>query len=115
VATYHGIELPESVLRERRALARAGAVHVGIVVDPRGCLAAAPAVWASGVLADEQEPHALRFVAVEVAKALEARPWGRGTPSDDAVADAARLAARRAVEGRTGRKPVAWATVIRLA
>jgi len=66
---------------------------------------------ARGVDLGDDEPSALRFVALEVAKALEAAP---GVRNDDAIAEVARLAARRAVEVRTGRKPVCLVNVIRI-
>jgi ribonuclease J len=110
VATWQGLDIADSVLRERRALARAGALSVSLIVDRAGNLAVPPEVMARGVLHQEGEPPVLRFVGLEIVKALET-----ATSRDDAaLAEVARLAARRAVEARTGRKPVCWVTVSRL-
>lgn len=112
VPTFAGRELPLEVLRERQKMARAGVVHVTVVVDRRGALVSPPIVTTHGVLAEEDEPAALRGAAREVAKALEGRPL-RDRADDGAIADAARFAVRRAIEAATGKKPVALATVVR--
>src|SRR5262249_58890666 len=93
VAAWEGRELSGAVLRERRLLGRAGALHVSVVVDGKGRPVAKPAVWARGVLDDERDGSALRFVELEVVKALEDRSV-RGQ-SDDAIGEVARIAARR--------------------
>jgi ribonuclease J len=110
VATFAGIEIPAAVLRERHAVSRAGVLHVGIVLDAKGRLATEPLVTCRGVLDGEQDPSALRFIAIEIVKALGALK----NAGDTAIADASRLAARRVVEARTGRKPITSATVRRL-
>jgi ribonuclease J len=111
VATWEGEEIGESVLRNRRLLARGGALSVGLALDAQGRLAAPPAVQARGVVRGDEDPRTLRFVALEIAKALENSSDVR---DDETIAEIARLAARRAVEGRTGRKPVCLVTVIRV-
>jgi ribonuclease J len=113
IATWESKELAPSVLRERRLLSRGGVLHVSIVVDRHGKPVDQPAVWSRGVLENEQDAAVLRFVALEVAKTLEGRPWSSRSPDDEAIAEAARIAARRAVEAKTGRKPVTIATVVR--
>jgi ribonuclease J len=110
VATWQGMDIADSVLRERRALARSGVLSVSLVVDRSGNLAAAPLLMARGVTEGESDPAALRFVALEIARAVEST-----TAHDDAaLAETARLAARRAVETRTGKKPICLVTVNRL-
>jgi ribonuclease J len=113
IAAFAGIEIPDTVLCERHALSRAGVLHVSVVLDPKGRLAKEPVVFCRGVLEDEQVPSAVRFIALEVAKSLDGRRSPKD-PGDAAIAEAARFAARRAVETRTGRKPVTSATVGRL-
>ena len=110
VATWQGLPIADEVLRERRSLARAGVLSIGLAIDAKGRLASPPSVVARGVLEGEQDGATIRFVAVEIAKALE-----NGASRDDtAVAELARLAARRAVESKTGKKPVCLVSVIRV-
>src|SRR5262249_12024793 len=52
----------------------------------------------------------LRFVALEIARAVESA----SSRDDAALVDVAQLAARRAVEAKTGRKPVGLVTLTRL-
>jgi ribonuclease J len=111
VATWNGEDVPETVLHERRSLARGGSLFVSIVVDSRGRLAAAPVVVGRGITGEDQDASAFRFVAVEVAKACAA--YAKNS-SDEALADTARLAARRAVETRTGKKPVTLVAITRV-
>jgi ribonuclease J len=111
VATWEGLPIGESVLRERRSLARAGALSIGLAVDSKGRLAGPPSVLARGVLEGEEDGHVLRFVAVEIAKALNDGSAGR---DDNALAELARLSARRAVETKTGKKPVCFVNVLRV-
>ncbi|HMI86438.1 MAG TPA: ribonuclease J [Polyangiaceae bacterium] len=110
VATWEGMPIASSVLKERRSLARAGIVSIGLVVDANGRVLAPPSVQARGVMADEAEPATLRFLALEIARALE-----NGSARDDgATGELARLAARRAIEGKTGKKPLCLVNVTRL-
>jgi ribonuclease J len=99
-----------SVLKERRSLARAGIVSIALVVNGKGKVLAPPSVQSRGVMAEEGEPGTLRFVALEIAKALE-----NGAPADEGAAgEVARLAARRAIEAKTGKKPLCLVSVTRL-
>jgi len=110
VATWEGMPIAGSVIKERRSLARAGVVSIALVVDRKGKVMSAPSVQSRGVMADEGEPGTLRFVALEIAKALD-----NGAPKDDgALGEVARLAARRAIEAKTGKKPLCMVSVTRL-
>ncbi|HMJ54390.1 MAG TPA: ribonuclease J [Polyangiaceae bacterium] len=111
VATWEGMPISGSVLKERRSLARAGIVSIALVVDGKGQVLAPPSVQGRGVIADEADPATLRFVALEIAKALN----NAASSDDGALAELARLVARRAIEGKTGRKPLCLVTVTRLA
>jgi ribonuclease J len=111
VATWEGAPIGEPALRDRRLLARGGALFVGLALDSRGRLAGKPSIQARGVSLGDDEASTLRFVALEVAKALEDAPGAR---DDDAISEIVRLAARRAVETRTGRKPVCLVTLVRV-
>jgi ribonuclease J len=111
VATWEGLPIGEAVLRDRRLLARGGALTIGLALDLRGKLAGRPSILARGVALGDDEASTLRFVALEIAKALED---ATGARDDDSIAEVARLAARRAVEARTGRKPVCLVTLVRV-
>jgi ribonuclease J len=111
VATWNGDDVPENVLEERRSLARGGSLFVSLVVDARGRLAAPPIVVGRGIAGNDQEPSAFRFVAVKIAKTCVEGAEGA---SDDAIAELARLTARRAIEAKTGKKPVTLVTVTRM-
>jgi ribonuclease J len=110
VATWDGMPIATSVLKERRSLGRAGVVSIALAVDDRGNVLAPPSVQARGVIADEAEPATLRFVALEIARALE----NAHSRDDGALAELARLTARRAIEGKTGKKPLCLVNVTRL-
>jgi ribonuclease J len=111
IATWEGTAISEAVLRDRRLLARGGALSIGLALDSKGRLATRPSIMARGVVLGQDESSTLRAVALEIAKSLEEAPGAR---DDDAIAEIARLAARRAVEARTGRKPVCLVTVVRV-
>jgi ribonuclease J len=111
VATWQGLPISDGMLRERRSLARAGALSIGLAIDSKGRLASPPSILARGVLEGEEDGRVLRFVAVEIAKALDN---GNGGRDDTALAELARLTARRAVETKTGKKPVCLVNVIRV-
>jgi ribonuclease J len=111
VATWEGSPIGEPVLRDRRLLARGGALTIGLALDSKRRLAGKPAIQSRGVALGDDEASTLRFVALEIAKALDDAPGAR---DDDAIAEIARLAARRAVEARTGRKPVCLVTIVRV-
>jgi ribonuclease J len=110
VPTWEGLPIASSVIKERRSLARGGVLSIAIVVDAKGATVAPPHVQARGVLADEAVPGTLRFVALDIAKALD----GAQSSDDSSVAEIARLAARRAIEAKTGKKPLCLVSVTRL-
>ncbi len=114
VATWGGRTVPEAALRERQSIARAGVVHVTLVVDKKGALVAPPAIAARGLFDAEGADEALRKVALEVQQSVDRGRAPRERVWDATLEDAARLAARRAVERFTGKKPVAVVTVVRL-
>jgi ribonuclease J len=109
VATFGGEEVTDEVLKERAQLGRAGVVFVSVVLDRRNGLVATPQVVARGVL-DTADAGELHRAALAVARAVgEAASRARDLASpatDDELAEAARLAARRSVEARTGKRPL---------
>jgi ribonuclease J len=112
VATFAGDALSEEVLRERAQLGRSGVAFVSVVLDRRGVLVNTPQVLARGVV-DLSFSGALRKAAGAVARAInDCDPRARSTDSD--LADVVRLAARRAIESHTGRRPLVVVAVTRV-
>ncbi|WP_437486017.1 ribonuclease J [Sorangium sp. So ce1014] len=112
VATAGGQELGEEVLRERANLGRAGVAFVSLVVDVHGALAAPPQVLARGVTG-ELEGNALRAAARAVAQAVnDCEPRARRRDND--IIEVARLAARRTIEAKLGRRPLVTVALTRL-
>jgi ribonuclease J len=112
VATAGGEELGEDVLRERANLGRAGIAFVSLVLDSHGAVAAPPQVMARGVTG-ELESGALKAAARAVAQAVnDCEPRLRRRDGD--VIEVARLAARRSIEARTGRRPLVTVALTRL-
>jgi ribonuclease J len=112
VATASGEELGEDVLRERAQLGRLGIAFVTLVVDEQGAVAAPPQVLAQGVTG-EASPSALAAAAGAVVQAVSAAtPRQRRRDAD--LIEIARLAARRAIEDRTGRRPMVAVALTRL-
>jgi ribonuclease J len=104
VAAFAGEEIPEETLRERSALARAGAAFVTIVLDARGAVAARPEVSMRGVPYGRDEAL-LRAAARAATQAVAAASdFVRARPED--LGEAVRLAVRKAIENRTRHKPV---------
>jgi ribonuclease J len=111
VATCNGDELSEEVLRERAQLGRGGVACVSLVLDRRGTLVASPQIGSRGVLEPSLSGIA-RKVQLAVTQAVEGCD-ARTRSDDDAIADVARLAARRSIEAHSGRRPTVLVTVSR--
>jgi ribonuclease J len=99
---------------ERRRLSFGGHLAVAIVVDGSGRLAAPPSVVASGLPDLGDDGLIEDTVATNVGDAV-AKLDPRSRSDDATIEDAARRAARRAVNGLTGKKPVCQVQVVRLA
>jgi ribonuclease J len=112
VATAAGEELGDDVLRERANIGRSGIAFVSLVLDAQGVVAAPPQVLARGVTG-ELEASALKAAARAVAQAVnECDPRSRRRDGD--IIEVARLAARRAIEAKLGRRPLVTVALTRL-
>lgn len=109
VAVAFGEELSEEVLRDRGRLGRAGLVVACVVLDDGGALRAVRAT-SRGVVAPT-ELDVLREAERAAARAV--RSLGARAP-EEAVREASRLAARRAIEERTGQRPEVVVLVARV-
>jgi len=106
VATYGGDELPDEVIRERAQLGRSGVAMVSLVLDRRGAVAAPPRVVQRGVIDQEEgASEVMRAAALAVSRAVTDAD-GRTRSSDEGMTEVVRLAARRVIEAKTGRRPI---------
>jgi ribonuclease J len=109
--------LPPSVLGERVALAAHGTAHVVVPVDRAGRPAGDVSLVTRGVLDETADAHLLATARNEALAALEelAERGGGGIVRSDAeLAEAVRLAVRRALSKTLGFKPITIATVLRV-
>jgi ribonuclease J len=113
VATFSGNDLPDEVIRERATIGRSGIVFVSVVLDRRGSIQAPPRLTQYGVVDHaEGASDILRASAIAVSRAItDTEPRLRS--QDEAMADICRLAARRTIEHKTGRRPVVVVSISR--
>ena len=119
-APYHyvdgALDDPDAeVIGERLALT-SGFVHVTVVLDAQGRLAAPPDVASRGWLDVTKHADVVEALASEIAQAVEqAIKDSRPSPDPDEVERIVRRATGRFVGNRTRRRPAISATVISLA
>ncbi|WP_022729002.1 ribonuclease J [Fodinicurvata sediminis] len=106
-------ELESPVLRMRKRMVFNGSAVLTLVVDDTGDLAADPVLSASGLFDMDKEPQIEDDVLDAVEDALH-RLSRQDRGDDDAVGEAARVAARRALSRILGKKPIVEVQVIRL-
>jgi ribonuclease J len=103
----------EGAVRARRKLSFDGGGVVTVVADPEGRLLAEPALVLQGVPSADG-PEALRREALDaVDAAIQALSWS-ARADDGRLGDAARVAVRRTVRSRSGKRPLIEARVIRV-
>lgn len=114
VATHAGAELPDEVIRERAAAGRSGVVFVSIVLDRRGSIQAPTRMAQYGVIDHaEGASDVLRAASIAVTRAITDTD-ARVRAQDETLADICRLAARRTIEHKTGRRPVVIVSISRV-
>jgi len=97
-------------LQSRTELARTGVAVVCVVLDRKGGLVATPAVSTRGVPHVDEQPTALRAVALELSRAANSYRDGGGLGFEDFL----RRAARRKLDELSGTRPVIELSVVRL-
>lgn len=114
VATHGGSELPDEVIRERATVGRSGIVFATVVLDRRGSIQATPRLTQFGVVDHaEGASDVLRAAAIAMSRAItDTDPRLRA--QDETIADICRLAARRTIEHKTGRRPVVVVSISRV-
>jgi len=114
VATHAGAELPDDVLRERATAGRSGIVFASVVLDRRGSIQSTPRLTQYGVVDhSEGASDVLRAAALAVSRAITDADQRLRT-QDESIADICRLAARRSIEHKTGRRPVVIVSISRV-
>jgi ribonuclease J len=107
------LPLDHETLRSRRRLKENGAVFVTLVMDGRGALLAEPAVSSHGVTAEEDADPEHQEIAEAVESAVD--KLDRHERRDrETVREAARIAVRRAVLARRGKRPVIDVQLVRV-
>jgi ribonuclease J len=102
--------IAESTMAARRALAECGVLVCTLRVDARGQLASPPLLDEKGVTNDRERARLFADVTDEVTRTLAEL----GPPlTEERLAEAARLAIRRAVSRRIGRRPVPIVQVVK--
>ncbi len=118
-APYHYVDgalddLDTEVIGERLALTT-GFVHVTVVLDRKGRLAAAPDVTSRGWLDVAKHADVVKALSDEIAQAVEQAVKGsRPSPDTGEIERVTRRATGRFVGNRTRRRPAISATVIPL-
>lgn len=111
VHVWGGRPVPQTVIRERMALAREGAAFCFVVLDARDAVVTV-SVTTRGVMDDDDSPGDLVAAETEVRRALSEEAPTHAT--DESLAEYARLAVRRSFKARRGFKPVTVAKIHRL-
>jgi ribonuclease J len=105
------IDAGDETLKSRQRMHFNGAALATIVLDGDGRLAAPPVVTVQGLAEEEGAAVALQRTLAEAMADLSPKE----RRDDETVREAARIAVRRALRARTGKRPVTEIHVVRLA
>jgi ribonuclease J len=108
--------IPPTVLHARASLAARGTAHVVVSVDEHGYPVGSVDLATAGVVDDTLDAHVLADARAEALAAVEevARSGDGKVHGDARIAEAARLAVRRAIDRALGFKPSTSVTVLRV-
>jgi len=101
------------VMRERNRIRFNGAAVATVVVDQKGSLIGDPQLTVQGVLDEDVEGDSWEDAIDAIIDAIEDLPKAKRL-DDDAVAEAARIAVRRALRESIGKRPVTDVHVVRV-
>jgi ribonuclease J len=107
------VPMDGAALKARRRMRVTGVAIASVVLDGKGRLLAAPKLSVPGVIEGDIDDS----LQTDVVEAIEAAVEGLSKADlrdDAAVAEAARLALRRAIQDATGKKPLTEVQVVRL-
>ncbi|WP_419910969.1 ribonuclease J [Candidatus Poriferisodalis sp.] len=118
-APYHYVDGtlddPDTEVIDERLALTAGFVHVTVVLDRKGRLAATPDIASRGWLDVTKHAEVVEALATDIAQAVEQAVKGsRPSPDPDEIERVVRRATGRFVGNRTRRRPAISATVIPL-
>ena len=112
-----GMVTPEhgEALRERRHAAQNGVLHISLVLDRKGRIAAGPAIRSIGLPGDEQFPleEALEDLEDEARRALQGMD-GAGRSDDEAVRTLVSRKVKKACQRIWDRRPIVETVVLRV-
>jgi ribonuclease J len=106
------IPIGAAAIKERRKLAKDGSAVVTLVLDKNGMPAADPQVSVVGFATDEDSED-LKGIDLAVREAVEGMP-SAARRDDDQVREVARLAVRRLLGERVGKRPTTQVHLVRL-
>jgi ribonuclease J len=107
------VPIDGSVMRERNRIRFNGAAVATVVVDQKGSLIGDPQLTVQGVLDEDVEGDSWEDAIDAIIDAIEDLPKAKRL-DDDAVAEAARIAVRRALRESIGKRPVTDVHVVRV-
>jgi len=107
------VPIDGSVMRERNRIRFNGAADATVVVDQKGSLIGDPQLTVQGVLDEDVESDSWEDAIDAIIDAIEDLPKAKRL-DDDAVAEAARIAVRRALRESIGKRPVTDVHVVRV-
>ncbi|MDE0320921.1 MAG: ribonuclease J [Acidimicrobiaceae bacterium] len=118
-APYHYVDGtlddPDTEVIDERLALTAGFVHVTVVLDRKGRLAATPDIASRGWLDVTKHADVVEALATDIAQAVEQAVKGsRSSPDPDEIQRVVRRATGRFVGNRTRRRPAISAAVISL-
>ncbi|MEE8272336.1 MAG: ribonuclease J [Alphaproteobacteria bacterium] len=106
------IRLSSEAVRERHRMACNGAVMATVVLDGQGRVAVDPQVALMGLEDVDELSELQKLVADAVRGAVDRLPT-LSRRDDDTVRETARIAARRAIKGRQGKRPMTQIHLVR--
>jgi ribonuclease J len=116
VYAFGGRVVPPSVIKDRIAIAQDGVAMVVVPIDASGAVAGRVTIATRGVAGDDGRDALLAAAGRAAEEALRDVPRPRGVaPDEAALAEAARLAVRRALARELGFKPVTVVQLVRVA
>jgi ribonuclease J len=116
VYAFGGRVVPPAVIKDRIAIAQDGIAMVVVPIDASGAVAGRVTIATRGVAGDEGRDALLAAAARSAEEALRDVPRPRGVvPDEVALAEAARIAVRRALSRELGFKPVTVVQLVRVA
>ena len=107
------IPVDSPVFRQRNKLLINGAASATVVIDSKGKLTSDPQLTVEGVLDPDEEEESWYSAVEAIVDAVNGLPSGERR-NNDLVSEAARMALRKVLRKRTGKRPVTNVHVVRV-